>query len=153
MGTTVQSLLASRSTQDHHPLPQLQWLNLVLRRRRLTPSTSPSMSMTSREMARLMPSTLVTSSEPATSTPPSRPSLRSENRGQGTEDVDQGRCLPHVQGLQGQQGPGGFHDFVEILKLYDKNDDNTMLAHELFRLLTNLGEKLTKEEAKSLMKE
>ena len=48
---------------------------------------------------------------------------------------------------------GGFHDFVEILKLYDKNEDNTMLAHELFRLLTNLGEKLTKEEAKSLMKE
>merc|ERR1712020_79031 len=29
---------------------------------------------------------------------------------------------------------GGFHDFVEILKLYDKNDDNTMLSHELFRL-------------------
>ena len=48
---------------------------------------------------------------------------------------------------------GGFHDFVEILKLYDKNEDNTMLGHELFRLLTNLGEKLTKEEAKSLMKE
>merc|ERR1712012_1147369 len=48
---------------------------------------------------------------------------------------------------------GGFHDFVESLKLYDKNDDNTMLAHELFRLLTNLGEKQTKEEAKSLMKE
>ena len=44
-------------------------------------------------------------------------------------------------------------DFVEILKLYDKNEDNTMLAHELFRLLTNLGEKLTKDEAKSLMKE
>merc|ERR1712088_661805 len=29
---------------------------------------------------------------------------------------------------------GGFHDFVEILKLYDKNDDNTMMGHELFRL-------------------
>merc|ERR1711892_52007 len=37
---------------------------------------------------------------------------------------------------------GGFHDFVEILKLYDKNDDNTMI-----------GEELSKEEAKSLMKE
>ena len=35
----------------------------------------------------------------------------------------------------------------------DKNDDNTMLSHELFRLLTKLGEKLSKEEAKSLMKE
>merc|ERR1712002_64630 len=30
---------------------------------------------------------------------------------------------------------GGFHDFVEILKLYDKNDDNTMIGNELFRLL------------------
>jgi len=48
---------------------------------------------------------------------------------------------------------GGIHDFVEILKLYDKNEDNTILGNELFRLLTNLGEKLTKEEAKSLMKE
>ena len=28
-----------------------------------------------------------------------------------------------------------------------------MLENELFRLLTNLGEKLTKEEAKGLMKE
>merc|ERR1712071_243376 len=48
---------------------------------------------------------------------------------------------------------GGFHDFVEIMKLYDKNNDDTMLGHELFKLLTNLGEKLSKEEAKSLMKE
>lgn len=48
---------------------------------------------------------------------------------------------------------GGIHDFVEILKLYDKNEDNTILGNELFRLLTNLGEKLTKEEAKNLMKE
>merc|ERR1711947_21857 len=48
---------------------------------------------------------------------------------------------------------GGFHDFVEILKLYDKNGDDTMIGNELFRLLTNLGEKLTKEEAKGLMKE
>merc|ERR1712080_731523 len=28
---------------------------------------------------------------------------------------------------------GGFHDFVEILKLYDKNNDDTMMGHELFR--------------------
>merc|ERR1711963_1205777 len=48
---------------------------------------------------------------------------------------------------------GGIHDFVEILKLYDKNGDGTILGNELFRLLTNLGEKLTKEEAKGLMKE
>ena len=34
---------------------------------------------------------------------------------------------------------GGIHDFVEILKLYDKNEDGTILGNELFRLLTNLG--------------
>merc|ERR1711974_495818 len=27
---------------------------------------------------------------------------------------------------------GGIHDFVEILKLYDKNDDGTILGNELF---------------------
>merc|ERR1712197_7859 len=48
---------------------------------------------------------------------------------------------------------GGIHDFVEILKLYDKNSDKTMLSKDLFRLLTNLGEKLSKEEAKGLMNE
>merc|ERR1712130_199943 len=42
---------------------------------------------------------------------------------------------------------------VEILKLYDKNADDTILEFELFKLLVNLGEKLTKEEAKNLMKE
>merc|ERR1712107_786179 len=63
------------------------------------------------------------------------------------------RCLPHVQGLQGPKDQGGFHDFVEILKLYDKNADDTILEFELFKLLVNLGEKLTKEEAKNLMKE
>ena len=48
---------------------------------------------------------------------------------------------------------GGFHDYVEILKLYDKNADDTIQGNDLFKLLTNLGEKLTKEEAKILMNE
>merc|ERR1712241_184073 len=48
---------------------------------------------------------------------------------------------------------GGIHDFVGILKLYDKNEDKTILSKDLFRLLTNLGEKLSKEEAKGLMTE
>merc|ERR1712004_249167 len=83
-----------------------QWLNLDSRRRKLTLSTSPSMSMTSREMARLTLSSPATSSELATSTPPSRQSLRLGHHREGTEDADQGRSLPHLQGRQGQQGPG-----------------------------------------------
>merc|ERR1711896_68955 len=62
-------------------------------------------------------------------------------------------CFPMYKAAKESKDQGGFHDFVEILKLYDKNNDDTMLGHQLFLLLTNLGEKLTKEEAKSLMKE
>jgi len=61
--------------------------------------------------------------------------------------------VPMYKAAKESKDQGGFHDFVEILKLYDKNNDDTMLGHELFKMLTNLGEKLTKEEAKSLMKE
>merc|ERR1712183_816872 len=42
---------------------------------------------------------------------------------------------------------GGFDDFVEILKIYDKNSDKTNLENELFKLPINHGEKLSKEEA------
>merc|ERR1711953_1298435 len=57
--------------------------------------------------------------------------------------------FPMYKAAKDSKDQGGFHDFVEILKLYDKNNDDTMLGHELFKLLTNLGEKLTKEEAKN----
>ena len=71
----------------------------------------------------------------------------------GQKMLTKADVFPMYKACKDSKDQGGFHDFVEILKLYDKNDDNTMLAHELFRLLTNLGEKLTKDEAKSLMKE
>jgi len=61
--------------------------------------------------------------------------------------------FPMYKECKDSKDQGGFHDFVEILKLYDKNADDTMLESELFKLLVNLGEKLTKDEAKSLMKE
>merc|ERR1711936_817941 len=66
----------------------------------------------------------------------------------GLEDM-----YPLFKKAKASKDAGGIHDFVEILKLYDKNSDKTMLSKELFRLLTNLGEKLTKEEAKGLMNE
>merc|ERR1712109_268692 len=61
--------------------------------------------------------------------------------------------FPMYKACKDSKDQGGFHDFVEILKLYDKNADDTILEFELFKLLVNPGEKLTKEEAKNLMKE
>merc|ERR1711921_9585 len=71
----------------------------------------------------------------------------------GKKTLSKNDCFPMYKAAKESKDQGGFHDFVEILKLYDKNNDDTMLGHQLFLLLTNLGEKLTKEEAKSLMKE
>jgi len=71
----------------------------------------------------------------------------------GKKMLKKAEVYPIYKAAKDSKDQGGFHDFVEILKLYDKNGDDTMIGNELFRLLTNLGEKLTKEEAKALMKE
>merc|ERR1712179_414927 len=70
----------------------------------------------------------------------------------GTKFLGKADIFPMYKACKDSKDQGGFHDFVEILKLYDKNGDDTMIGNELFRLLTNLGEKLTKEEAKALMR-
>jgi len=71
----------------------------------------------------------------------------------GKKMLKKAEVYPIYKAAKDSKDQGGFHDFVEILKLYDKNEDNTILSHQLYLLLTNLGEKLNKEEAKSLMKE
>merc|ERR1712080_700934 len=71
----------------------------------------------------------------------------------GKKMLKKAEGYPIYKAAKDSKDQGGFRDFVEILKLYDKNNDDTMMGHELFRLLTNLGEKLNKEEAKNLTKE
>jgi len=71
----------------------------------------------------------------------------------GQKMLTKAEVFPMYKACKDSKDQGGFHDFVEILKLYDKNGDDTMQGNELFKLLVNLGEKLTKEEAKGLMKE
>jgi len=71
----------------------------------------------------------------------------------GKKQLKKADAYPLYKAAKDSKDQGGFHDFVEILKLYDKNNDDTMMGHQLFLLLTNLGEKLNKEEAKNLMKE
>merc|ERR1712180_226367 len=67
----------------------------------------------------------------------------------GKKQLVKDEVFPMYKAAKESKDQGGFHDFVEILKLYDKNNDDTMLGHELFKMLTNLGEKLTKEENKN----
>lgn len=48
---------------------------------------------------------------------------------------------------------GSFEDFVECLKLYDKQENGTMMLGELEHILLNLGEKLEREDVDTLIKE
>merc|ERR1712004_9729 len=153
MGTSVRSSPSIVVRELRGNPPNTKRLSLDLRRRRLMPSTSPLTSMTQgrrqgRRLLRWRP----------------RPRLQPEphpedHQGdrwwsrQGREVPHQARCLPMYKACKDSKDQGGFHDFFEILKLYDKNADDTILEFELFKLLVNLGEKLTKEEAKNLMKE
>merc|ERR1711892_432838 len=75
------------------------------------------------------------------------------NHRKGQKILSKDEVFPMFKACKDSKDQGGFHDFVEIMKLYDKNNDNTIIENELFKLLTNLGEKLTKEDAKGLMKE
>merc|ERR1712179_622580 len=77
MGTSVRSS-PSIVVREQRGTNYSKWLSLVLRKRKSTQLNLPSMSMTSREMERLMPSMPEISSVPATRTPPSEPSRKLE---------------------------------------------------------------------------
>lgn len=48
---------------------------------------------------------------------------------------------------------GSFEDFIECLKLYDKQEAGTMMMGELEHILLSLGEKLEREDVDVIMKE
>merc|ERR1711933_328002 len=48
----------------------------------------------------------------------------------GKKMLSKADVFPMYKACKDSKDQGGFHDFVEILKLYDKNDDNTMIGNE-----------------------
>jgi len=48
---------------------------------------------------------------------------------------------------------GSYEEFVELLKLYDKNEDGTMMFAELDYILKTLGEPLEKAEVNTILKD
>jgi len=48
---------------------------------------------------------------------------------------------------------GTYHDYVELLKLYDKNSNGTMMLAELDNILSNLGDEVPKEDVQKLFAE
>jgi hypothetical protein len=44
----------------------------------------------------------------------------------GAKFLKMAELLPLYKGIKDAKDAGGFHDYLEILKLYDKNADDTM---------------------------
>merc|ERR1712112_157749 len=48
---------------------------------------------------------------------------------------------------------GSYADYIELMKLYDKNSNGTMMLAELDSILANLGDEVPKEEVQKLFAE
>merc|ERR1712029_577257 len=48
---------------------------------------------------------------------------------------------------------GNYHDYVELCKLYDKNENGTMMLAELENILCNLADEIPKEDCQKMFEE
>ncbi|XP_076046635.1 myosin light chain alkali isoform X2 [Oratosquilla oratoria] len=60
--------------------------------------------------------------------------------------------LPIFSQVKKDKDAGSYEDFVEVLKLYDKSDNGTMMYAELEHILMSLGERLEKDELEPVLK-
>jgi len=61
--------------------------------------------------------------------------------------------LPIYSQVKKDKEQGCFEDFIECLKLYDKQENGTMLAAELSHTLLSLGERLSDEECENVLRD
>ncbi|KAK6631307.1 hypothetical protein RUM44_005833 [Polyplax serrata] len=74
-----------------------------------------------------------------------------KKKGEKTMKIDE--FLPIFSQCKKDKDHGGFEDFLECLKLYDKQENGMMLGAELSHTLLALGERLTDAECEEVMKD
>uniref|UniRef100_A0A1Q3FLK4 Myosin light chain alkali n=1 Tax=Culex tarsalis TaxID=7177 RepID=A0A1Q3FLK4_CULTA len=71
----------------------------------------------------------------------------------GEKKVKLEEFLPIYAQVKKEKDMGCYEDFLECLKLYDKEENGTMLLAELEHSLTALGEKLERDELDDVFKD
>ncbi|KAL4002150.1 EF-hand domain family protein [Acanthocheilonema viteae] len=76
----------------------------------------------------------------------------SEYKRKGEKRITFEEWMPIYEQLSKEKEQGTFQDFVEGLKVFDKEESGKILAAELRHVLMALGERLSGEEADEIMK-
>merc|ERR1712215_251131 len=61
--------------------------------------------------------------------------------------------MPMYTAVKKDKNKGSYEEFVEVLKLYDKQEDGTMMLAELEYILKTLGEAMEKQQVATCIKE
>jgi myosin light chain 6 len=71
----------------------------------------------------------------------------------GEKQITVEEFLPLYSQAKKDKDCGVYEDFIECMKLYDKQEDGTMVGAELHHILMTLGEKLSEKEANEVIKD
>jgi len=57
------------------------------------------------------------------------------------------------EAIKAPESSGTYHDYIELCKLYDKNENGTMMLAELENFLSMLGDEIPKEDVEKLLEQ